>query len=52
MSTALITGASSGSAARSILCLQRRFFPFEATNEAMAYLETGRSKGKIVVKIR
>jgi NADPH:quinone reductase-like Zn-dependent oxidoreductase len=29
-----------------------RVFPFEATNEAMAYLETGRSKGKVVVKIR
>ena len=29
-----------------------RVFPFEATNEAMAYLETGRSKGKVVVKLR
>lgn len=29
-----------------------RVFPFEATNEAMAYIETGRSKGKVVVKIR
>lgn len=29
-----------------------RVFPFEATNEAMAYLETGRSKGKVVVKIQ
>jgi NADPH:quinone reductase-like Zn-dependent oxidoreductase len=29
-----------------------RVFPFEATNEALAYLETGRSKGKVVVKLR
>ncbi|MBR2119153.1 MAG: NADP-dependent oxidoreductase [Afipia sp.] len=29
-----------------------RAFPFQATNEAMAYIETGRSKGKVVVKLR
>lgn len=29
-----------------------RVFPFEATNEALAYLDRGRSKGKAVVKIR
>jgi NADPH:quinone reductase-like Zn-dependent oxidoreductase len=29
-----------------------RVFPFEATNEALSYIETGRSKGKVVVKIR
>ena len=29
-----------------------RVFPFEATKEALAYIETGRSKGKVVVKIR
>lgn len=29
-----------------------RVFPFEATKEAMAYAETGRAKGKIVVKIK
>jgi NADPH:quinone reductase-like Zn-dependent oxidoreductase len=28
-----------------------RVFPFESTNEALAYVETGRSKGKVVVKI-
>jgi NADPH:quinone reductase-like Zn-dependent oxidoreductase len=28
-----------------------RVFPFEATNEAWAYLETGRAKGKIVIKV-
>ncbi|MGO4670254.1 NADP-dependent oxidoreductase [Bosea sp. 2RAB26] len=29
-----------------------RIFPFEGTNEAMGYIETGRSKGKVVVKLR
>ena len=29
-----------------------RVFPFESTNEAMAYVETGREKGKVVVKVR
>jgi NADPH:quinone reductase-like Zn-dependent oxidoreductase len=29
-----------------------RIFPFESTNEAMAYLEAGRAKGKVVVKVR
>jgi NADPH:quinone reductase-like Zn-dependent oxidoreductase len=29
-----------------------RVFPFEATNEAMAYIEAGRSKGKVVVTLR
>jgi NADPH:quinone reductase-like Zn-dependent oxidoreductase len=29
-----------------------RVFSFEATKEALAYIETGRSKGKVVVKIR
>ncbi|TGQ64077.1 NADP-dependent oxidoreductase [Mesorhizobium sp. M00.F.Ca.ET.186.01.1.1] len=29
-----------------------RTFPFEKTNEALAYVETGRAKGKVVVKIR
>lgn len=29
-----------------------RVFPFEATNEALAYIEAGRSKGKVVVKIK
>lgn len=29
-----------------------RIFPFEATNEAMAYIETGRSKGKVVIKVK
>jgi alcohol dehydrogenase len=28
-----------------------RVFPFESTNEAMAYVETGRPKGKVVVKV-
>ena len=29
-----------------------RVFPFEKTNEALAYVETGRAKGKVVVKVR
>jgi alcohol dehydrogenase len=28
-----------------------RVFPFEATNEAMAYVESGRAKGKVVIKV-
>jgi len=28
-----------------------KVFPFEQTNEAMAYVETGRARGKVVVKI-
>ena len=29
-----------------------KIFPFEQTNEAMAYVETGRAKGKVVIKVR
>jgi NADPH:quinone reductase-like Zn-dependent oxidoreductase len=29
-----------------------RVFPFEATDEAMAYVESGRAKGKVVLKLR
>jgi NADPH:quinone reductase-like Zn-dependent oxidoreductase len=29
-----------------------KLFPFEQTNEAMAYVETGRAKGKVVVKVK
>jgi NADPH:quinone reductase-like Zn-dependent oxidoreductase len=29
-----------------------RIFPFESTKEAMAYVEKGRAKGKVVVKVR
>ena len=29
-----------------------KLFPFEQTNEAMSYVETGRAKGKVVVKLR
>ena len=29
-----------------------RVFPFESTNEALTYVETGRAKGKVVIKIR
>jgi NADPH:quinone reductase-like Zn-dependent oxidoreductase len=29
-----------------------RVFPFESTNEAIAYVESGRAKGKVVVRVR
>jgi NADPH:quinone reductase-like Zn-dependent oxidoreductase len=29
-----------------------RVFPFELTNEALAYVETGRAKGKVVIKVK
>jgi NADPH:quinone reductase-like Zn-dependent oxidoreductase len=29
-----------------------RVFPFESTKEAMAYVEGGRAKGKVVVSVR
>jgi NADPH:quinone reductase-like Zn-dependent oxidoreductase len=29
-----------------------RVFPFESTNDALAYVEAGRAKGKVVVKVR
>lgn len=29
-----------------------KIFPFEQTNEALAYVETGRTKGKVVIKVR
>jgi NADPH:quinone reductase-like Zn-dependent oxidoreductase len=29
-----------------------RVFPFQATNEALAYVETGRAKGKVVIKVK
>jgi NADPH:quinone reductase-like Zn-dependent oxidoreductase len=29
-----------------------RVFPFESTNDAMAYVEAGRAKGKVVIKLR
>ncbi|EJL34524.1 Zn-dependent oxidoreductase, NADPH:quinone reductase [Caulobacter sp. AP07] len=29
-----------------------RIFPFKATNQALAYVETGRAKGKVVVKLK
>ena len=29
-----------------------KVFPFDATNEALAYVESGRAKGKVVIKVR
>ena len=36
---------------RVIRAVVDRVFPFESTNEAMAYVESGRAKGKVVVKV-
>ena len=36
----------------SIRPVMDRVFPFEAINEALAYVATGRSKGKVVVAAR
>jgi alcohol dehydrogenase len=29
-----------------------KVFPFESANEAIAYMEQGRAKGKVVVKLK
>jgi alcohol dehydrogenase len=29
-----------------------RVFPFESTNEALAYVQAGRAKGKVVIKVK
>jgi NADPH:quinone reductase-like Zn-dependent oxidoreductase len=29
-----------------------KVFPFESTNDALAYVETGRAKGKVVIKVK
>lgn len=29
-----------------------KVFPFEQTNDALDYVETGRAKGKVVVKVK
>jgi alcohol dehydrogenase len=29
-----------------------KVFPFASTNEALAYVESGRAKGKVVIKVR
>jgi NADPH:quinone reductase-like Zn-dependent oxidoreductase len=35
-----------------VLQVVDRIFPFQATNEAMDYLATGRAKGKVVISVR
>jgi NADPH:quinone reductase-like Zn-dependent oxidoreductase len=29
-----------------------RVFPFDSTNEALAYVEAGRAKGKVVIQVK
>jgi NADPH:quinone reductase-like Zn-dependent oxidoreductase len=29
-----------------------QIFPFASTNEALAYVEKGRAKGKVVIKVK
>ena len=29
-----------------------KVFPFDQTNDALAYVETGRAKGKVVIKVK
>ena len=38
--------------AGTIRTVMDRVFPFERTNEALAYVETGRAKGKVVVTVK
>jgi NADPH:quinone reductase-like Zn-dependent oxidoreductase len=38
--------------AKAIRPLVDRVYPFESIGEALAYVETGRAKGKVVVKLR
>jgi alcohol dehydrogenase len=35
-----------------ILPVVDKVFPFQSTNEALAYVETGRAKGKVVIKVQ
>lgn len=44
-----ITGLVETGAIRPVI---DRIFPFESTNEALAYVEAGRAKGKVIVKIK
>lgn len=37
---------------RAIRPIVDRVYPFESLNEALAYLETGRAKGKVVVRVK
>ncbi len=44
-----ITGLIEAGAIRPVI---DKVFPFESTNEAMAYVQAARAKGKVVVKIK
>jgi len=37
---------------RAVRAVVDKIFPFQSTNEALAYVETGRAKGKVVIKVR
>jgi len=43
-----ITALMEGGAIRPVV---DRIFPFESTNQALAYVESGRAKGKVVLKL-
>lgn len=60
VSDSLLLMRASGAQLHEIGCLTdsgiirpvgNRIFPFELTNEAMAYVKKGRAKGKIVLKV-
>jgi NADPH:quinone reductase-like Zn-dependent oxidoreductase len=44
-----ITRLIEGGAIRAVV---DRVFPFDATNEALAYVQAGRAKGKVVIKVK
>jgi len=44
-----ITGLIEAGAIRPVM---DRVFPFDSTNEALAYVEAGRAKGKVVIKVK
>ena len=37
---------------RAVRAVVDKIFPFQSTNDALAYVETGRAKGKVVIKVR
>ena len=47
--TLSITGRMAPDSIRAVI---DKVFSFESTNEALAYVESGRAKGKVVIKVR